>query len=83
MIKFYIPLSGNLYTFHNTCTCSKSKYYIKLLTTVAKTYEKVLRLNKSESITFSLTKQWLTSISVDIRTYVPLKLVFNSALRAR
>ena len=53
MIKFYIPLSGNLYTFHNTCTCSKSKYYIELLTTVAKTCEKVLRLNKSESITFS------------------------------
>ena len=59
------------------------------LITVAKTCEKVLRYNKSESRKFSLivkshmTKQLLTSISVNMRIFLPLTVMFTSALRSR
>ena len=58
---------------------------LKYLKKVAKTCEKVLRLNKKSSRTFLFTvkesKQLLTSISVDIRIYLPLKVIFALALQ--
>ena len=65
MIKFYIPHSDNIYTFQN------AKYYFE---TVAKTCEKVVRLNMTSTTSESRrTKQLLASISVNMRIYLPLR----------
>ena len=61
-----------------------------ILMTVAETWERVLRLNMTSSpkvkaenihsyLKSHITKQLLTSISVDIRIYLPLKAIFTSA----
>ena len=85
MIKSYIPHSENLNTFQIQNTS------LNCLITVAKTCEKVLRLNMSESKRkiiqnlkkHHITKQLLTLISVEMKIYLPLKVIFTSALRSR
>ena len=68
---------------------------LKYFKTVAKTSEKVLKLNMISTVTkvkvdifhsqmkSHIRKQLLTSISVDAWIYLPLKVIFSPALRPR
>ena len=78
----YTKFKNVFYYLH--FTLQNAKYYVKYF----KIEEKVLRLNMTcESRTFSftakihITKHLLTSISVDIRIYLPEKMTFNETAR--